>query len=117
MNEVREALTQGTKPSSILMIGIDENNPLTIIEGNHRMAAASLLAPMEVPQYFTFLCGFSPRMTECCWYQTDLSTLWRYAKNTMAFYFEDPDSVIAKAMPHLFEGQLSDAGEGQGLRF
>ena len=117
LNEVREALTQGTKPSSILMIGIDENNPLTIIEGNHRMAAASLLAPMEVPQYFTFLCGFSPRMTECCWYQTDLSTLWRYAKNTMAFYFEDPDSVIAKAMPHLFEGQLSDAGEGQGLRF
>lgn len=107
LRDVSNELQKGCPRSSILMIGIDENNPLTIIEGNHRMAAANLLAPMQVPEHFTFLCGFSPRMMECCWYQTDLSTLWRYAKNTMAFYFEDPDSVIAKAIPHLFEGEGS----------
>jgi O-antigen/teichoic acid export membrane protein len=110
--EVREALREGDSRSSILMIGIDENNPLTIIEGNHRMAAANLLAPLQVPEYFTFLCGFSPRMMECCWYQTDLSTLWRYAKNTMAFYFEDPDSAIAKAIPHLIERPETDPSVG-----
>lgn len=112
LRAVSDELRRGGARSSILMIGIDENNPLTIIEGNHRMAAANLLAPMQVPEHFKFLCGFSPRMMECCWYQTDLSTLWRYAKNTMAFYFEDPDSAIAKAIPHLFEGQNSDPSVG-----
>ncbi|HEY1462273.1 MAG TPA: hypothetical protein VGF44_02515 [Terriglobales bacterium] len=113
LQNVRDELSSGrARRSAILMIGIDENNPITIIEGNHRMAAANLLAPMQVPPYFVFLCGFSPRMMECCWYQTDLSTLWKYAKNTMAFYFEDPDSTIAKAMPNLFEGQESDPSVG-----
>ena len=36
-------------------------------------------------------------MTECCWYQTDLSTLWRYARNFVAYLFEDPDIVIEQA--------------------
>jgi O-antigen/teichoic acid export membrane protein len=113
LQNVCDELSSGrARRSAILMIGIDENNPITIIEGNHRMAAANLLAPMQVPPYFTFLCGFSPRMMECCWYQTDLSTLWKYAKNTMAFYFEDPDSAIAKAMPNLFEGPGSDPSIG-----
>lgn len=112
LRDVGDELRKGCARSSILMIGIDEKNPLTIIEGNHRMAAANLLAPMQVPEHFTFLCGFSPRMMECCWYQTDLSTLWRYAKNTMAFYFEDPDSAISKAIPHLFETPGSDPSVG-----
>ena len=83
--------------SSVLLIGLDEESPLTIIEGNHRMAAASLVSPQEIHLRFQFLCGFSPRMTECCWYQTDLSTLWRYARNFVAYLFEDPDIVIEQA--------------------
>ena len=34
--------------SSVLLIGLDEESPLTIIEGNHRMAAASLVSPQEI---------------------------------------------------------------------
>ncbi len=105
-------LAAGIQQSAILMIGVDDKSPLTIIEGNHRMAAANLLAPMEVPPHFRFLCGFSPRMTECCWYQTDLSTLWRYGKNTLTFFFEDPDGVIAKTMPSILEGATSDSSIG-----
>jgi O-antigen/teichoic acid export membrane protein len=93
--------------SSVLLIGLDEDSPLTIIEGNHRMAAASLVSPQDIHLRFQFLCGFSPRMTECCWYQTDLSTLFRYARNFVAYLFEDPDIVIQQAsrLP-------SDAGAG-----
>ena len=75
--------------SSVILISIDETTPLTILEGNHRMTAAALVAPDAVHQRFRFLCGFSPRMSECCWYRTDLSTLWRYALNTAAYYLID----------------------------
>src|SRR5439155_6304423 len=100
LSSLREEFVQSTakRSSSILLIGIDESGPLTIIEGNHRMAAASLISPGDVSRHFQFLVGFSPRMTECCWYQTDLSTLIRYAKNYWTHLFEDQDLVITQAM-------------------
>src|SRR5262249_55520964 len=64
--------------SSVLLIGIDERRPLTILEGNHRVVAALLAAPDVLLAQFRVLCGLSPRMNESCWYDTNLSTLWRY---------------------------------------
>jgi len=84
--------------SAVLLIGIDERSPLTIIEGNHRMTAAALVSPAQVPRQFRFLCGFSPRMMDCCWYQTDLATLWHYAKNSVTYVFEDRHGVIDAAL-------------------
>jgi O-antigen/teichoic acid export membrane protein len=84
--------------SAVLLIGIDECSPLTIIEGNHRLTAATLVSPEQVPRQFRFLCGFSPRMMECCWYQTDLSTLWHYALNSIAYVFDDRYRIINEAM-------------------
>lgn len=84
--------------SAVLLIGIDELSPLTIIEGNHRMTAAALVSPEQVPRQFRFLCGFSPRMMDCCWYQTDFATLWHYAKNSVTYVFEDRYGVIEKAL-------------------
>ena len=72
---------EGAEPTSILLIGQNESSPLTIIEGNHRVAAALLLSPGRVPQKFRVLCGLSPRMSECCWYRTSLGNLLRYAAN------------------------------------
>ena len=67
--------------SSILLIGVDENSPVTILEGNHRLTAALLASPSVLQTRFSVLCGFSPRMTESCWYETNLANLWRYARN------------------------------------
>jgi len=69
------------EPTSILLIGQDASSPLTIIEGNHRVAAALLATPGVLPEHFRVLCGFSPRMTECCWYHTSMGNLLRYARN------------------------------------
>ena len=69
----------GAEPTSILLIGEDESSPLTIIEGNHRVAAALLVSPGKLPQRLRVLCGFSPRMNECCWYRTSVGNLLRYA--------------------------------------
>ena len=86
--------TASERSNAVLLNGIDETSPLTIIEGNHRMAAASLVFPDDIHRRFRFLCGFSPRMTECCWYQTDFSTLLRYARNFITYWLEEPPDVI-----------------------
>ena len=99
LRSLSNQLPNGLDANAVLLIGIDETSPLTIIEGNHRMAAASLIFPEEMHRRFRFLVGFSPRMTECCWYQTDLSTLLRYARNFVTYWLEEPpDVVIERAL-------------------
>jgi len=80
--------------STVLLIGIDEKQPLTILDGNHRVAAGMLAIPSSVPERFRFICGFSPRMTECCWYETNVHTLWRYAKNLLTHITYRPEADI-----------------------
>jgi O-antigen/teichoic acid export membrane protein len=85
-------------PNAVLLIGVDERSPLTIIEGNHRMAAAMLVTPETVSQQFRFYCGLSPRMTQCCWYQTDVRSLTRYAGNILRYLFHDRDFFIERQL-------------------
>jgi O-antigen/teichoic acid export membrane protein len=80
--------------STVLLIGVDERSPLTILDGNHRIAASMLAAPAAVCDRFRFICGLSPRMTECCWYRTNISTLWRYGKNLFRHLTYDPEAEI-----------------------
>ena len=69
--------------STVLLIGVDEELPLTILEGNHRLAAAMLVSPQLVQTGFRMICGLSPRMYESCWYDTNIPTLWAYVKNRL----------------------------------
>jgi O-antigen/teichoic acid export membrane protein len=107
MRSVMAELDENLACKSVLLIGVDDNSPLTIIEGNHRMAAAMLASPDTVHRRFRFYCGLSPNMTQCCWYQTDFATLSRYAKNIVRYMFHDRDFFIRKAL----RGEISDASE------
>jgi hypothetical protein len=69
--------------STVLLIGIDDQQPLTILEGNHRLAAALLVSPVVAQKRFRVFAGLSPRMAESCWYHTCFSNLWHYARNRM----------------------------------
>lgn len=75
-------LMRGEGPrSTILLIGIDERRPATLLEGNHRFVA-SLLLPREVMlRRLRVMCGFSAAMETCCWYKTTVPNLVRYLKN------------------------------------
>ena len=89
-----------------LLIGVDESNALTILEGNHRLTAA-LLDCDNVPQtQLRVLCGFSPRMNECCWYETNASNLWHYAKNRLKNLFDDRYLECVEQLP---EGGVSES--------
>jgi hypothetical protein len=80
---LRYRLQRDSVNSAVLLIGVDEDHPLTILEGNHRLAAAMLVSPRLVQTGFRMLCGLSPRMYESCWYDTNIPNLWTYLKNRL----------------------------------
>lgn len=67
-------------PGTVLLIGLDETQPLTILDGNHRFVAAVLEGRTDRLRFF---CGLSPQMTRCCWYRTNPITLLRYSRNLL----------------------------------
>ena len=80
--------------SPVILIGLTECQPLTVLDGNHRLIAAMLASPGSLKK-LRFLCGLSPRMTECCWYNTNLLTLLRYGRNILARNMRDPAAELA----------------------
>ena len=81
---------------TVLLIGVDNTGPLTILDGNHRMAAAMLGQSAPVLDRFRFICGFSLQMTRCCWYHTNVNTLLRYLKNLVRYFSYDPETDIGR---------------------
>ncbi len=81
---------------TVLLIGLDRNSPLTILDGNHRMAAALVSQSFRALGRFRFICGFSPEMTSCCWYYTNVNTLFRYFTNLVRYFSYDPESAIGR---------------------
>jgi hypothetical protein len=79
---------------TVLLIGVDNTGPLTILDGNHRMAAAMLASSTSALNRLRFICGFSPEMTRCCWYSTNVNTLLRYFTNLVRYFSYDPESDI-----------------------
>jgi O-antigen/teichoic acid export membrane protein len=82
---------------AVILIGVNESEPLTVLDGNHRLIAAMLSSPNRVKK-LRFLCGLSPRMTECCWYNSNLMTLFRYARNVLTNTVRSPEAELARLL-------------------
>jgi len=86
------ALEQGElSAAAVLLIGRPDAGPLTVIDGNHRLIAAALAGRLD---RIRFLCGVSPKMSGCCWYQTSSATLARYAVNLLRHFVYDPEAEL-----------------------
>ena len=94
---VRDWISRETPPGAVLLIGINESEPFTILDGNHRLAAATLTSP-EAMQKLRFLCGLSPKMTECCWYETNFATLCRYGANRLTNLVHDAEAELERLL-------------------
>ena len=92
-------LREDSDSSSVLLIGVDETSPFTILEGNHRLTAALLASQHILQNRFRVMCGFSPRMNESCWYETNVPNLWRYAKHRVQNLFGDKEADIERILP------------------
>lgn len=96
INGIRDQLAQADSIlGPIVLIGVNGQGPLTILDGNHRLLAAMLTSPSSVPR-LRFLCGLSPKMAECCWYNTNLITLFRYGRNILSHVARRPKAELGR---------------------
>lgn len=82
---------------AVILIGLNDSEPMTVLDGNHRMAAAMSASPNRLDK-LCFLCGLSPRMSECCWYNTNVVTLLRYARNMFVLARRNPANELARLL-------------------
>lgn len=95
---IRDRLVQGeTNFAAVILIGVSESEPLTILDGNHRLTAAMLASPSMLKS-LRFICGLSPHMTECCWYNTNLGTLLRYGRHTLTHGRRNAEAELARLL-------------------
>lgn len=81
-------LQQNGPKSTVMLIGVNEKDPVTLLEGNHRFIA-SLMLPRELMLgRLRIVCGFSPNMEKCCWYKTNIPTLSHYLKNRIKYFWD-----------------------------
>lgn len=96
LRRISSPVQEGQVSRTVLLIGVDRRSPLTILDGNHRMAAAMLAQRPSVLENFRFICGLSPAMTRCCWYRTNVNTLYRYLTNIVRHLFYDPETDLGR---------------------
>ncbi|MGB9032172.1 MAG: hypothetical protein WCC27_18760 [Acidobacteriaceae bacterium] len=94
------------RPPALLLIGVDASGPLTIIDGNHRFVSAVLAGRIG---RLRFLCGLSPRMAECCWYNTNSYTLTQYAIDLLRYGFSHPEGELIRALRAQQQPQAASA--------
>jgi hypothetical protein len=102
--------------SAVVLIGINDTAPVTILEGNHRLTAALLASPVLLKRQFRVFFGASPDMQRCCWYGNPTpGKMLRYAVNRLKHFGNpeaarvtaefipprDPDRVPAEFIPSL----------------
>jgi hypothetical protein len=97
IQQLRTRLEQGWQAGAILLIGLDQRGAFTLLDGNHRMVAALLVSP-EALTRFRFFCALSPRMSECCWYETNVTTLARYGTNMVRYLVHDPQEELERLL-------------------
>lgn len=116
---LRYRLQRDSVNPAVLLIGVDDEQPLTILEGNHRLAAAMLVSPKMVPTRFRIICGFSPHMYESCWYDTNVPSLWKYLKNRLNNLVDKEADVrralSAAASPAATQVFAAEIGEAQKM--
>jgi hypothetical protein len=95
---ISSLMERGGSRSTVLLIGLDEHHPVTLLEGNHRFIAFMMLPQEIMLRRLRIVCGFSPRMEECCWYKTNLPTLYHYLKNRIK-YFWDREADVYRLLP------------------
>jgi hypothetical protein len=81
----------------IILLGLDEHRPVTLLEGNHRFMAALLAGGPDLLKNTRMVAVFSPQMEKCCWYKTNFLTLARCLKNRIKHYW-DRDTDLARLL-------------------
>jgi len=95
-------LAQREDDSAAVLIGIDDAHPVTILEGNHRFAAALLAEPSLLFRQFRVFYGESPQMSRSCWYGAPtMANMARYGWNRLK-HLGNREADIERLLPLLY---------------
>ena len=97
IQDLCKGVGNGMVGGAVLLIGCNQGGPFTVLDGNHRLAATTLVSPNSFDK-FRFYCGLSPRMAECCWHETNTATLLRYATNLVRNVVHDPEAELERLL-------------------
>jgi hypothetical protein len=107
ISAIGSRLTTDPSEGMIILLGVDDCHPVTLLEGNHRFIAALLAGGPSLLINARMAAVFSPQMEKCCWYKTNFLTLTRCLKNRIKHYW-DRDTDLGR----LFGGPDSAGPEG-----
>lgn len=93
----RQLSQAGAEVGTIILLGMNERDSLVVLDGNHRLVAGISASSCALSK-FRFMCGFSSRMTECCWYKTNIATLFRYGSHVLARASRNPREEIERLL-------------------
>jgi hypothetical protein len=95
ISDICANLSSDLPQGMVIFLGIDEQRPVTLLEGNHRFVAALLAGGPQHLGHARMVAVFSPEMEKCCWYKTSLRTLTRCLKNRIQHHW-DRDTDMAR---------------------
>ncbi len=92
ISDIREVMSEDVlNTGAVILIGLTDSDPLTVLDGNHRLVAAVLEGKVES---LTYICGLSSNMIQCCWYKTNLFNLVRYGRNLLRHLVQPPGNEV-----------------------
>jgi hypothetical protein len=95
ITDICSNLSSDLPQGMVIFLGLDEERPVTLLEGNHRFIAALLAGGPQHLRNARMVAVFSPQMEKCCWYKTNLKTLARCLKNRIQHHW-DRDTDLAR---------------------
>jgi O-antigen/teichoic acid export membrane protein len=111
IDRIAEDIVSGREGfGAVILIGVSDSDPLTVLDGNHRLMAALCASPDGLTK-LRVLCGLSRRMTNCCWYKTNIATLFRYGTHLLDRVVRDPEKDLAQLLWPPDKGQVASGTE------
>jgi len=102
VKQFSKELAKRKDDSAAVLIGIDDASPVTILEGNHRFAAALLAERDLLFRQFRVFYGESPQMAHSCWYGAPtVANMARYARNRLR-HLGNREADIERLLPLLY---------------
>ncbi len=98
IRDFSRVLAEADDTSAVVLIGVDERSPVTILEGNHRLTAALIASPEVLKSRFRLFFGASPAMVRCCWYgKPTVANMFRYACKRLR-HFGNAEADVARVV-------------------
>lgn len=95
---LEEQFREGNRAfGTVILLGLSSEKPVTVLDGNHRLVATMLASAGGLPG-LRFMCGLSGQMERCCWYKTNVATLFRYARHLLLVALRNPRGKLLQSL-------------------